>query len=169
MQKIEPGYYWAKLKTPSGGTLYGIPEHPGGLRIEPDMNEDGSCGWASTDWDIVEVWDNNAPDDPDEYVGVSVPGLPVTQWPNDFFWGPKVNDTPPAGADSPADHRASQAHNAFLRRLEVNRIAALLLDTWKRVDPNSGVAKHPASYVATFADMARAIVDDRAKLKAEQP
>ena len=46
--------------------------------------------------------------------------------------------TPPAAADA------------------VNDLANLLLETWKRVDPNSGVAKHPASYVANFADMARA-------------
>lgn len=44
---------------------------------------------------------------------------------------------------------------------EVNRIATLLFETWKRVDPNSGVAKYPASYMANFADMARAVVADR--------
>lgn len=49
---------------------------------------------------------------------------------------------------------------------EVNRIATILIDTWKRCDPNSGVAKNMASYVATFADMARAIVDDRAEIEA---
>jgi len=49
---------------------------------------------------------------------------------------------------------------------EVNRIATLLLDTWKRVDPNSGVAKHPVSYIANFADMARAIVSDRGNIEA---
>lgn len=47
---------------------------------------------------------------------------------------------------------------------EVNRIALLLKATWERVDPNSDVAKYPASYVATFADMARAVVEDRAAL-----
>lgn len=48
---------------------------------------------------------------------------------------------------------------------EVNRIATILFDTWKRVDPNSGVAKYPVSYVATFADMARAIVADRGDIE----
>jgi hypothetical protein len=95
MERIEPGYWWAKLKTPSGGTIYGIPGHPDGIRVEPEMNDDGTCAWASPDWEIVEVWDNNAPDDPDEYVGVSVPGIPVTQWPNDFYWGPKVKEPRP--------------------------------------------------------------------------
>jgi len=92
----EPGYYWAKLKTPSWGLLHGIPEHPGGLRIEPEMNDDGTCAWASLDWEIVHVWDNNAPDDPEEYVGVSVPGIPVTQWPLDFYWGPRINVEKPS-------------------------------------------------------------------------
>ena len=50
----------------------------------------------------------------------------------------------------------------FDRIREVNRIANMLMATWKRVDPESGVAKAMASYVATFADMARAIVDERA-------
>ena len=45
-------------------------------------------------------------------------------------------------------------------RAEVNRVAHLLFDTWKRVDPTSGVAKYPASYIANFADMARAIIAD---------
>ncbi|EMG53116.1 hypothetical protein WYI_13797 [Ochrobactrum sp. CDB2] len=44
---------------------------------------------------------------------------------------------------------------------EVNRIAELLLATWKQADPKSSVALHPVSYVATFADMAKAIIEDR--------
>ena len=44
---------------------------------------------------------------------------------------------------------------------EVNRIAELLLDAWKKADPKSSVALHPTSYVATFADMAKAIIEDR--------
>jgi len=51
---------------------------------------------------------------------------------------------------------------AVERQSRVNKLAQLMIDTWKRVDPNSGVAKHTASYVATFADMARAIVDQDA-------
>lgn len=44
---------------------------------------------------------------------------------------------------------------------EINRLANLLFDTWKRVDPKSGVALYPASYMANFADMAGAIITDR--------
>lgn len=36
----------------------------------------------------------------------------------------------------------------------LNDLAILLMRTWGRVDPSSGVAQHPAAYVATFADMA---------------
>jgi hypothetical protein len=44
---------------------------------------------------------------------------------------------------------------------EVDRLSYLLFETWKRVDPTSGVAKHPVSYMANFADMARAVIADR--------
>lgn len=74
----KPGYYWAKLKTPSG--------MPAG--------ED----WASRDWEIVKVWENELGGfDPnnEESLAVWVPGIPVTQWPLDFFWGPMVDATPP--------------------------------------------------------------------------
>lgn len=50
---------------------------------------------------------------------------------------------------------------------EVDRIAQLLLDTWIKVDPKSNVALHPASYVATFADMARAVLEDLASKPAD--
>lgn len=89
----EPGYYWAKLKTPSGGMIYGVPGGP--IRIEPEMNDDGSCAWASLDWEVVEVWENGGDPDDDEYLAVNVPGIPVTQWRLDFYWGPKLDITPP--------------------------------------------------------------------------
>ena len=91
----EPGYYWAKLKTPSGGFIYGLPNGP--HRLEPEGED-----WVSRDWEIVEVnqnmvpWDNK--DDP-EYFSVSVFGIPVTQWPLDFYWGPKVKDAAPVSHD----------------------------------------------------------------------
>ena len=44
---------------------------------------------------------------------------------------------------------------------EAGEIAALLLKTWQANDPKSGVALHPASYMETFLDMARAVVDER--------
>jgi hypothetical protein len=96
----EPGYYWAKLKTPSGGNFYceGLPPEMQGIRIEPEMSDDGSCSWVSDDWEIVHVWENviggyDANDD--ESLAVSVPGIPITQWPLDFYWGPKVQDQSP--------------------------------------------------------------------------
>lgn len=41
---------------------------------------------------------------------------------------------------------------------EVDRVAILLMEAWGKGDPNSAVAEHPASYVATFVDMARAVI-----------
>lgn len=83
----KPGYYWAKLMTPSAGRIYGIPEFSQGIHL-PANNDDKSTGW-----EIVEVWDNNG--EGDETFGVSVPGVYATQWIPDFFWGPVVNDRPP--------------------------------------------------------------------------
>lgn len=81
-----PGYYWAKLKTVSGGTLYNEHrKHP--IHLKPES------GWASVDWEIVEVWDNNG--EGDEKFGVNVFGVPVTQWVPDFYWGPRVTDSSP--------------------------------------------------------------------------
>lgn len=44
---------------------------------------------------------------------------------------------------------------------EIDRIAKLLMDAWAKAEPDHNVTKHPVSYVATFVDMARAIVEDR--------
>ena len=78
----EPGYYWAKLKTPSGGTLYNK-ALPGGVYLDCE-DED----WSSFDWEIVQVNDNNG--EGDEKFSVDVFGIPISQWPLDFFWGPKI-------------------------------------------------------------------------------
>lgn len=40
----------------------------------------------------------------------------------------------------------------------VDRVAISLMVQFGRLEPDSGISKHPASYVAVFADMARAIV-----------
>lgn len=90
----EPGYYWAKLKTPSGGTIYGT--SAGTVRLELDGED-----WCSGEWEIVEVHDNNGTGD--ERFSVSVFGIPVTQWPLDFYWGPKINIAPPAKDTPHAD------------------------------------------------------------------
>ncbi len=80
MSKYPPpdreGYYWAKLVHPSK-----MPE-----------GED----WASPDWEIVEVCNNNV-DDPedDEHWIIFVPGIGPPQWWKDFIWGPRVKDRAP--------------------------------------------------------------------------
>lgn len=68
-----PGWYWAKLVTPTR-----MPE-----------GED----WASPDWEIVEVVDNGG--EGDEALGVMVAGIQPMQWPRDFTWGPPVADRKP--------------------------------------------------------------------------
>lgn len=41
----------------------------------------------------------------------------------------------------------------------VDRIGIDLMLAWAKGDPRSDVAQHPTSYVATFADMSRAVVE----------
>lgn len=62
------GHWWAKLK---------LPDQP--------SNED----WASTDWEVVQVFDNNGDDD--EAYMVFVPGVPRPQVLDAFVWGPPVH------------------------------------------------------------------------------
>jgi hypothetical protein len=93
----EPSYYWAKLKTPSGGILY-HQDVPGGVKLTPETDDDGKSSWCSGGWEIVEVNENDPfgdIDDP-EHFSVQVFGIPITQWPLDFFWGPKINIEKPA-------------------------------------------------------------------------
>lgn len=45
---------------------------------------------------------------------------------------------------------------------EVNRVTKLLMDTWAKHEPDHSITQHPQSYIATFVDMARAVVADRA-------
>lgn len=84
----EPGYYWAKLKTPSDGTIYGIEGHPEGVQVKAEQD------WCSGEWEIVKVWDNGG--DESEELGVDVFGIYPTQWVPDFYWGPKVQSLPPS-------------------------------------------------------------------------
>jgi len=93
----EPGYYWAKLKTPSGGQIYGT--SAGTVRVECDTED-----WASPDWEIVQVNDNNG--EGDTKFSVDVFGIPVTQWPLDFFWGPKLDVAPPEALKAKAHPHA---------------------------------------------------------------
>ena len=47
------------------------------------------------------------------------------------------------------------------RAAEIDRVARLLMNAWAKAEPSHGVTLHPTSYIATFVDMARAIVEDR--------
>ncbi len=62
------GFFWAKLIHPS--------KMPAG--------ED----WASLDWEVVQVVDNNG--EGDEAFGVVVGGISPFQWIPDFYWGPEI-------------------------------------------------------------------------------
>src|SRR5690606_37447440 len=46
-------------------------------------------------------------------------------------------------------------------RDEINRIARMLMDAWAKAEPSHAVTLHHVSYIATFVDMARAVVADR--------
>lgn len=82
---IEPGYYWAKLRTPSDGVMH-LEHRKRPIHVKAE-------DWRSRNWEIVDVWDNYGEDD--EKFGVNVFGVPVTQWIPDFYWGPKVLASPP--------------------------------------------------------------------------
>ena len=53
------------------------------------------------------------------------------------------------------------------QREEIDRIAKMLMDVWAKAEPSHGVTKYPVSYIATFVDMARAVVEDRLKGNAD--
>lgn len=56
---------------------------------------------------------------------------------------------------TPLQSLAESYHGATL----VDRIGIDLMLAWAKADPRSNVAQHPTGYVATFADMARAVVE----------
>lgn len=53
------------------------------------------------------------------------------------------------------------------QREEINRITKMLMDVWAKAEPNHGVTKYPVSYIATFVDMAKAVMEDRTKGEAD--
>ena len=61
--------------------------------------------------------------------------------------------------------------DGFVGSTKIDRLGIELMRVWGRVDKTSSVSQHPLGYVATFADMARAVLDwpeldeDRAKLQ----
>ena len=71
---------------------YPTPDHEGhwwAKLVHPTRMPEGE-DWASVDWEVVQVFDNNGPPgDPEEF-GVHVPGVRYVQWVQDFVWGPEV-------------------------------------------------------------------------------
>ncbi len=43
---------------------------------------------------------------------------------------------------------------------EIDRVAAILTAAWAKAEPDHDVTRYPTSYVATFVDMARAVIED---------
>lgn len=70
------GHYWAKLITPT--------------EMPPDED------WASTDWEVVTVYDSNGTGD--EKWAVAVPGIAPSQWIKNFEWGPRIDMSSKPGA-----------------------------------------------------------------------
>jgi hypothetical protein len=68
----ESGYYWAKL-------------------LHPSYSDYEDEDWRSVDWEIVQLNANNGEAGSAEEFSVQVFGVPVTQWPHNFEWGPPVS------------------------------------------------------------------------------
>ena len=49
--------------------------------------------------------------------------------------------------------------DGFVGSTKIDRLGIELMRVWGRVDKTSSVSQHPLGYVATFADMARAVLD----------
>jgi hypothetical protein len=45
------------------------------------------------------------------------------------------------------------------RAKEIDRVAAILMAAWAKAEPKHKVTLYPTSYIATFVDMARAVVE----------
>lgn len=69
----EPGFWWAKWKIADEGTRD---------FSELDLSVNG--------WEPVEVVENCLDPTNDEYLKVSVGGVEMSQCPENFFWGPKI-------------------------------------------------------------------------------
>lgn len=72
----------------------------------------------------------------------------------------------PRTATSDHTHLADLAET-YTKPDELTRVTVILMKAWAEGDPNSGPSRYPASYVATFVDMARAIIADRGAARAE--
>lgn len=111
----KPGYYWALWITAS-----------------PDTHE-GSELTPSTNWEVVEVWENvvdpcEADYEAGDVFGVSVPGVRETQWLENFQWGEGPIEAWNTRADIP---------RAWWERLQVY-ISTLYDDNRTTNDPWAG-------------------------------
>lgn len=71
-----------------------MPDHEGhfwGILVNPRSSGPGD-DWASVNWEVVQVIDNNG--EGDERWAVFVPGIGPLQWAVDFIWGPEVKLPP---------------------------------------------------------------------------
>lgn len=46
-------------------------------------------------------------------------------------------------------------------RDEIDRVTRILMNAWALAESKHSITKYPVSYIATFVDMARAVVEDR--------
>lgn len=66
-------------------------------------------------------------------------------------------------ASAPAEPRLNPTPietlaDTFTGKTEVDRLAITLMRAFGKAEPKEGISQHPASYVATFAEMARAVI-----------
>lgn len=95
--------------------------------------------------------------------------LPYGDWPGPMYSGKTVAANAlirrlrAALASAPAEPRLNPTPiealaDTFTGKTEVDRLAIILMRAFGKAEPKEGISQHPASYVATFADMARAII-----------
>jgi len=73
--------------------------------------------------------------------------------------GPLAGWSKPDPEDDARDGAIIESADRMAGSTEVDRLAIILMRAWGTADPRSRVARFPASFIATFADMARAAVD----------
>jgi len=74
--------------------------------------------------------------------------------------------TPPINSVS---DEARRIIDTYGRETPADDLALVLFETWCKADPSSGPNNYPASYIATFADMARAALEWAARRATNTP
>jgi len=84
-------------------------------------------------------------------------------WDDVIRWLAECERVFPAALSELRERRKQDAQYGDARpdRAEVDRVARILIAAWAKAEPDHGVTKHPVSYRATFADMARAVIAER--------